>query len=354
VLRVDSAIESFRAAAMLPINWPHALDAFAEAFDSDGATVVLKATTASSIAVSTSIKPVVEQYLHGPIRDPRETRVWPTLSQGFMPDHAYFSAQEIAREPYYQEFLKPCGFGWNATAKLHGDLMVSVKRSFKRGPYAGAELQALNRAVPWLRSVSRTASLAWQSQFSGHLKAFERLHRGALLLDAAARVLQMNACVRTGDGFDIVGGFLQVPNGVDQQRLHRFLAALLCKDNQTLEPAATILTLPRPSGARPWLLDGVTCNDAMRSLHSNAAAMVLITDLDRAKHPNVQVLRQLFDLTPIECSIVDWLLCGESLQDIAARMSISEGHARQRLQSIFGKTQTARQGELIALLAKLD
>jgi hypothetical protein len=34
-------------------------------------------------------------------------------------------------------------------------------------------------------------------------------------------------------------------------------------------------------------------------------------------------------------------------------MAISEGHARQRLKIVFNKTSTSRQGELIALLAKL-
>jgi hypothetical protein len=35
------------------------------------------------------------------------------------------------------------------------------------------------------------------------------------------------------------------------------------------------------------------------------------------------------------------------------RLRISEGHARQRLQSVFIKTGTKRQGELLTSLAKL-
>jgi len=348
---VECAIESLRDAAILPERWPHALDMFGQALNSNGATLVLKSTTISSIAVSTSIQPFVPLYMSGPIRDPREQRVNPSFHDGFMPDHAYFSAPEIARDPYYQEFLKPHGFGWNATAVLQGDLMISVKRAFKRGAYDGAELRSLNAMLPWLRSISRTACMTWRSNFTGQLSAFERLRRGAILLDAKARVLQINACVHFGDGLDVAAGFLQVPRAADRDRLRKFLSALALPA-ATSTSAPPTLTLPRPSGARPWLLDGITYPHALHSLHSDVAALVLITDLELPTRPNGEALRQLFGLTQTECALAGRLGSGDSLQEGAARLSISEGHARQRLKAIFHKTGTSRQGELVALLAK--
>jgi DNA-binding CsgD family transcriptional regulator len=352
VASVESAMESFRDAAVFPARWPWALDALGQALHSDGATLVLKSTTMSSIAVSASILPFLPLYMSGQFRDPREQRVNPRLREAFMPDHSYFSAQEIARDPYYQELLGPCGFGWSATAALHGDLMVSVKRAFKRGPYDGVDLQALNATLPWLRSISRMACMSWQSNFTGQLSAFERLRRGAILLDAKARVLQVNACVHFGDGLDVVGGYLRVSHAADRDRLRKFLSALLTRTGLPSLSAPSTLTLPRPSGTRPWLLDGIACTDAMRSLHSSAAALVLITDLEQPVHPNGEVLRQFFGLTPTECALTVRIMTGESLQEAAVRLSISEGHARQRLKGIFHKTRTSRQGELIALLTK--
>jgi DNA-binding CsgD family transcriptional regulator len=349
---VETAIESFRDAAILPARWPRALDALGQALHSDGATLVLKSTTMSSIAVSASILPFVPLYMSGQFQDPREQRVNPRLREAFMPDHSYFSAQEIARDPYYQELLGPCGFGWSATAALHGDLMVSVKRAFKRGPYDGADLQALNAALPALRSSSRMACMTWYSNFKGQLNAFERLRRGAILLDAKARVLQINACARFGDGLDVAGGFLRVPRAADRDGLRKFLSALLMGTSLPSFSGPPMLALPRPSGARPWLLDGIACTDAMRSLHSSAAALVLITDLEQPLRPNGEVLRQFFGLTPTECALACRLMAGESVQDAAVRLSISEGHARKRLKVLFHKTNTSRQGELIALLSK--
>jgi DNA-binding CsgD family transcriptional regulator len=352
VASVESAIESLSDAAMLPARWPEALDRFGQALNSDGATLVLKSTTISSIAVSTSIQPFVPLYMSGPIRDPREHRVHPSVREGFMPDHAYFSAREIARDPYYQEFLKPNGFGWNATAALQGGLIISVKRAFKRGPYDGAELQSLNAVLPWLRLISRTACMTWQSNFTGQLDAFERLRRGAILLDAKARVLRLNACVRFGDGLDVVAGLLQAPRAADRDRLRKFLSTVVSCGG-ALASAPPTLALPRPSGARPWLLNGIACPHSLRSLHSEVAALVLITDLELPAYPNGESLRLLFGLTQTECALAGRLTSGESLQEAALRLSISEEHARQRLKAIFHKTYTSRQGELISLLARL-
>jgi|HubBroStandDraft_5_1064220.scaffolds.fasta_scaffold34985_3 DNA-binding CsgD family transcriptional regulator len=354
MVTVESAIESFRDAAVMPSSWPRALDIFSQALRSDGTTLVLKSTTISSIAVSTSIQPFIPLYMNGPIRDPREARVNPSLREGFMPDYAYFTAREISRDPYYQEFMGPNGFGWNAIAALHGDLMISVKRGFKRGPYDGADLRTLNAVLPWLRSASRAACKTWQSNFTGQLSAFARLRRGAILIDAKGRVLQMNACVRFGDGLDVSGGFLQVPRGADRVKLQRFLAAILTRPGMSAAPPPSTLMVPRPSGARPWLLDGIAFTDAVGSLHSNAAALLIITDLAHTHRPKDDALRQLFGLSATECALACALLEGLSLQETAARLQISESHARQRLKTVFQKTSTSRQGELIALLAKLD
>jgi DNA-binding CsgD family transcriptional regulator len=347
---VESAIENIREAALFPAHWPVALGAIGEAFNSNGASLVLKTTKVGSIAVSASIQPFVSSYMSNSIPDPREKRVNPTLSEGFMPDHAYFSAKEIAGEPYYQEFLRPNGFGWNAIAALQGDLMLSVKREYRRGPYDSCDLQALNSVLPWIRSVSRSASITWSSNFNGQLDAFDRLHRGAIMLDRKARVMQINASTRFGDGLDVINGFLQARHAADQAQLRKFLACIIdCSSGV----APRSLAITRPSGARPWLVDGISCTDSLHSLHSNVAALVLITDLDSPCLPRSDQLSDLFHLSSTERKLATHLAAGQSLQQAAISLSISEQHARQRLKAIFQKTDTSRQTELIALFAKL-
>jgi DNA-binding CsgD family transcriptional regulator len=200
--------------------------------------------------------------------------------------------------------------------------------------------------ITWRNSIPRLFGL------SGQLSAFERMGRAALVVDDQARVLDLNACVRLGDGLQISGGMLQAARAVDRPRLQRFLSAITTQARDSHRAPAT-LALPRPSGRRPWLLDGVDCSDKSCSPPSRAAALLLITDVEQPSRLSADLLAQIFGLTSTEARLAIELASGKSLCDVSAHLAISEGHARQRLKTIFCKTSTSRQGELIALLAKL-
>ena len=360
MISIQCAVDSFREAAILPERWQGALQCVAGALRSDAATLVLAPTRAltlvraqaDSVAYSTNIAPIVADYMDSPIADSREPRVTPQLDQGFMTDYAYFSKPEIASDAYYQQFLIPRGLGWNAAAALDDKLIISLKRGTGRGAYDGADLSLLNDALPWLRAASRVACMTWRSGFTGQLSAFARLGRGALLIDRDARILEMNDCVALGDGLDARDGILQASRLADRARLQHFLSDIAGRGNGVNPPATTLMLL-RPSGARPWLLDGIPYGDALRSLHCQAAALILVTDVERPLRLSREMLGRVFGLTVTEAKLAGELVLGKSLQHASAQLAISESHARQRLKSIFHKTGTSRQGELIALLAKL-
>jgi DNA-binding CsgD family transcriptional regulator len=70
-------------------------------------------------------------------------------------------------------------------------------------------------------------------------------------------------------------------------------------------------------------------------------------------HMSDALLKAVFALTTTEARLARQLADGSSLRQASMRLGISEGHARQRLKSVFVKTATRRQGELAILLAKL-
>lgn len=61
----------------------------------------------------------------------------------------------------------------------------------------------------------------------------------------------------------------------------------------------------------------------------------------------------LFDLTPREIEVAQELLSGHSLESICALLAISRNTVKAHLQSIFRKTATNRQSELVHLLCDL-
>ncbi|MEZ5828255.1 MAG: hypothetical protein R3D30_08620 [Hyphomicrobiales bacterium] len=82
-------------------------------------------------------------------------------------------------------------------------------------------------------------------------------------------------------------------------------------------------------------------------------ALMLMTD-PAAKRPlRARKLQQLFGLTPTEVRLAQALAQGISIRGYADAAGIAEGTARVQLKSVFSKTSTHRQAELVSLLAGL-
>src|SRR5579862_8754714 len=142
---VREASASFLSACVLPDEMPFALDQVAALAGGDAAVLVYSRDNVPiNATASARIVEPIAAYLRGDRpEDPRIERVNPTLDEGFRIDQDDFTFREIARDPYYQEFLKPVGFGWHACAKLAelpggGAIHISIKRRFDRGPFSEA------------------------------------------------------------------------------------------------------------------------------------------------------------------------------------------------------------------------
>jgi DNA-binding CsgD family transcriptional regulator len=84
----------------------------------------------------------------------------------------------------------------------------------------------------------------------------------------------------------------------------------------------------------------------------STAALVLL-DPEDFPQPDEGLLIQIFSLTPAECRLAQRLSRGQSLQEISHGLKIGVGTVRIQLKSVFWKTGTRRQGELVALLSQL-
>jgi DNA-binding CsgD family transcriptional regulator len=78
--------------------------------------------------------------------------------------------------------------------------------------------------------------------------------------------------------------------------------------------------------------------------------VLILIDLERPTEPGEAALRHLFGLTGAEAKLAASLSSGRSLEEVACERRITIGTARSQLRSIFAKTQTHRQAELVALL----
>jgi DNA-binding CsgD family transcriptional regulator len=190
---------------------------------------------------------------------------------------------------------------------------------------------------------------------------FESLRQGAILVDAAANVLFANApaqavletqnglvlkggCLASTDGADILqrliascahgvgplrgplGGELDVRRGPNRLCLHVTVTPLRSKD---------------PDSGIPWL--------GLRA----PAAIVTVVDPETGRRQLAQNLHSRFGLTGAETGLAAEIVKGDGRAAAARRRGISVATARAQLSSIFEKTGTHRQAELVHLLFEL-
>jgi DNA-binding CsgD family transcriptional regulator len=86
-------------------------------------------------------------------------------------------------------------------------------------------------------------------------------------------------------------------------------------------------------------------------IFARTTALVVATPLTPASIPQADLLGGLFDLSPAEDRVARALMGGMSLQDCARTFGVAQDTVRKQLKSIFAKTATSRQTELLQLLA---
>lgn len=350
----DELIEGFYAAAMDPGQLPGLLDDISRRCEVAGATLVCGNTTSQTLFCSSDMRPMAEAYFRfrADVPDPRESRVLVQLRDGFLTDFDHFTREEIARDPFYQEFLRPIGLGWHAAACLTGGdqpILLSLKREHGRGPFTSEEIAILERLLPAMRSAMRLARRAGEDLLRLQLKTIEQFDCGAILLDNELRVIEHNARLPLEHGLTIRGGRLRAHSHDATRALHdRLAAALRARDDGSLEP----IVIRHPRKRAPLIVDCCPLNAVSHGLCGRAALLVLVREPDRRHRPDAQRLRDCYGLTQREAELASEIAVSRSLEDAAERVGMTTEHARTRLKSIFAKLGVSRQSELLLMLTR--
>jgi DNA-binding CsgD family transcriptional regulator/PAS domain-containing protein len=282
------------------------------------------------------------------------------LSEDVSPARAY------VRTEFYNDWLQPQRVDAAAALKLAGDQgeMVNFLMHFplaRSEAYGKAALEIMARVRGTLERSIDLARLtrAGAGRAVAEAAVVERSRCAAFVLDDNRLLREANQIAV--DMFSS-GRPVAMRNGrchlVDHEADGRFgsLLGLLAKgvpaanSRMSFRTAAGIWQLILAPLPVPRSSTGV-----LSLLSPPRMVLVLVIDLgSKAVHAgDLSALSSIFGLTRAEIAFCRRLLAGDSIADAAGNVGITVESARTRIKSIFYKTGTSRQGELILLLSRL-
>ncbi|RVG01811.1 helix-turn-helix transcriptional regulator [Sinorhizobium meliloti] len=357
---LESICSAFADAALDPALWGTAMEAVSEATRSYGAMLFDANGHLPGIPRSRSVGPSFDAYVRdGWIHRDIRYRIAPVLHQrGAGVDLDIISDAEMARHPYYQDFLAPFGLRWFAGVKVAaGDdfWCLSIQRTIQQGPFDRRELIELAELSQRLGPAAAFASAIGYARSEAACDAFMATGTPTAMLGRDGTVVCINGPAEglLDQDLRIVSGRLVSGSRNSTDAFDRSLNELL------RSPASAAMMPPVQmsrvhSGRRPLLayllrLPKVTHN----SLSPCQAAAVFIDPDVRAK-PAEAVLMSCFGLTRAEAKLAGMLAGGDCLLAVAEHLCITYETARNQLKAVFAKTETHRQSDLLALLSRLQ
>jgi DNA-binding CsgD family transcriptional regulator len=271
-----------------------------------------------------------------------------------MTDQTLFTREELDRLPFNAELINPQGFRWFAGARLTTvggcELNLDIDRLAHDEPFGRRELEAIAKLLPHLRRAAETVYELGLARTEGMLDALEQMSCGAILINGSGRVIRLNAHARQHIGrcLGLSDGRLSALSGRANDGLQRLIDSA-SRSDVAGQSDPEILALPRP-GRRPLLVHAAPIVRSAQDVFRCAGAILMLVEPDEPREPAEPVLRQAFGLTPVEAQIALGLARGQDLQEIATNRAVSVGTVRMQIKSIFQKTETHRQAELVALL----
>jgi DNA-binding CsgD family transcriptional regulator/PAS domain-containing protein len=295
------------------------------------------------------------------VEDPhRFLREWKAIVHT---DEDWIAKDDLVGTEFYDGFLMP--------QDIYSILWIRLVRN-------GTETATLNVTRPKHRDRFEEKQIALAREYQPHLiRAFKMAKRlgtdrrkhadvealldlspnGFFLLDTSGTIRHTNSAgerlLAQPGVFSAVHGKLRATQMSASKQLEALIAIAASADAQTRRGGS--MAIPSPKSALPLsVLVTPIGGSKFAPIRDGLSVCVCVTDLSTEMQLPRGPLSHVFGLTDAEIRVAQALFEGASLQEIAARFGISHNTVRVQLASIFDKTRTNRQVDLIAMLSRLS
>ena len=236
---------------------------------------------------------------------------------------------------------------------------IAILRDEKTGAWSDGDMRVINELLPHLRR-----ALNIHSEFThlklrqdALLKGLDRLVIGLILYDRNARPVYINptakAIIKHHPALQLVDGDLLLVNPEDERNLRKTITdtADIDPDDSWKQSVAIGVTHPDVEAPLPILVTPMHAHLITSDLdYEGAKVAVFLSDPNQNQPISIESLISVYSLTPSEAQVAISLANGHSIEEIAKGSNHSAHTIRSQLKSVFRKTGTTRQSELIKLL----
>ena len=264
------------------------------------------------------------------------------------------------RSEFYNDFARPNDLIDCVMMRIDdgaGGAIVGIGRSHADGVFERVDAELLELFYPHLRQAFRVRKhiLECQGLREAALEGLGRLRHGVLIADSEGQILFINLTgqriVQLSDGLTISGRRLRASRAGED----RLLSAAMMDASHT---GGRTIAIERPSGALPFILNVSAATselfrEHLRPRNRLPAAMVLISRPYDLHQPEVgAALQASFGLTLAESSVASAMSRIRNVKSAARELGCAPSTVRWHLRTVFQKTKTSSQVELVQVIER--
>ena len=290
----------------------------------------------------------------------KRTQISPGPSDGFVCDQmkVYHSAR--LRDPFYQEFLMPCGLAYQTSAFLDWTDAGAVNLITFKPPGSGGfdtdQLANFTVVLPYMRAAAMASRGSLRAEARRCALSSERsgdpvihlAHDGSVLEASPGAEGLLAPMMWIAASPMRATLHLRAASSLDQRRLDDLLKGAL----QARKPGLASFTRDRAS----FRLLVVPVLGQAQDVFQATAAVVSVLDANRSTRLDdgtAELLARSGDLTRREIEVARIVAEGDSPREVAERIGISIETARLHLKAAFRKLGVHSQTELALLAQRL-
>lgn len=273
--------------------------------------------------------------------------------------NSMLSRERQARDQFINEFLRPCGHHYLATAIFarEGDRYnyFVLNRGDRFGNFEEDTVAGLNQLVPHFQTMFqlRGTMIARDRHLDFFTAAMAERDVGLIVLDRSGRVQSMNdiasAICCDNDGLLIAGGALAAAHADDNCKLQQEIHALL--NSPILSRPGSTVFVRRRRGGRPYRLQIMPLSLRKYYFAGDGVelAIQIFSEPVAERGLNTELARQ-FGLSPSELRVAEQLVAGHPVKRVAQMLGNSVNTIRVHRRNLYRKLGVTRHYDLVRLL----